>query len=514
MPKIFISYRRADSDAIAGRIRDRLASHYGDNSVYMDVDSIPFGQDFRDHVKEALASNEVLIAVVGPRWTGPGKGGPRIKAEADPVRFEVETALNAGIPVIPVLVGGATMPRPSDLPAELAHFSFRNAAPVDSGRDFHLHMDRLIRSMDAILLERSTADLSEPHSDQPTVPDPALAARLDQLMGVLASEAPHPTEEPAVDTGTADALVPPQPAKKLPAATPFPPVAEAPRKPPGESPPSSPEPPTADAPPASPVPPARPVKPDVVGRRRSRWPIVAALAACAVIGAVVLLLYRTPQLPRQDIGPSQAAAVKPAQQAGDAGPLAACSPDTPAVLRDDFASARPGWDLSQTTRGSTGFYADGQMVVQAAERASLGILYTSQRFKNVTICARVQSPADERTNATTGGGIAFWSRDSHRFYVAGVHPDGSYGVYRFGIGSASVIMPRTRVESVKPGLGVVNEIVVRLNGNSGTLYINGSKVGDFDGEAPDNGGSVGLWGQSQEDQANEWRFLSISVVEN
>src|SRR5215212_9966245 len=49
MAHIIISYRRADSDAIAGRIRDKLATHFGEDSVFMDIDSIPFGIDFREH---------------------------------------------------------------------------------------------------------------------------------------------------------------------------------------------------------------------------------------------------------------------------------------------------------------------------------------------------------------------------------------------------------------------------------------------------------------------------------
>src|SRR5882762_10276889 len=117
MTHITISYRRSDSDAIAGRIRDRLASHFGDESVFMDIDSIPFGFDFRDHIQEALAQNDILIAVIGPQWLGPGKGGSlRIMEETDPVRIEIETALKNGSAIIPVLVGGATMPEPADLP--------------------------------------------------------------------------------------------------------------------------------------------------------------------------------------------------------------------------------------------------------------------------------------------------------------------------------------------------------------------------------------------------------------
>jgi len=159
MPKIILSYRRSDSDAIAGRIRDKLVSHYGDESVFMDIDSIPFGLDFREHVKTALSENDILIAVIGPKWVGPDADGrARINEETDPVRIEVETALKRDIPVVPVLVGGASMPSPSLLPTGLQDLPFRNAAQIDAGRDFHQHMERLIRSMDRILkLKRDPA---------------------------------------------------------------------------------------------------------------------------------------------------------------------------------------------------------------------------------------------------------------------------------------------------------------------------------------------------------------------
>jgi len=154
MPNIIVSYRRADSDAIAGRIRDKLADHYGADAVFMDIDSIPFGIDFRDHVKEALLRNDLLIAIIGPKWLGPAKGRrARIHDEDDPVRLEIEAALHRGIPVVPVLVGRSTIPRPADLPESLRDLSFRNAAEVDAGRDFHQHMERLIRSIDRDIVQ-------------------------------------------------------------------------------------------------------------------------------------------------------------------------------------------------------------------------------------------------------------------------------------------------------------------------------------------------------------------------
>src|SRR5262245_9804281 len=155
MAKILLSYRRADSAAIAGRIFDRLVARYGATSVFMDVDNIPFGTDFREHIRETLQASDLLVAIVGPQWLG-SRGQSRIKDSTDPVRIEIETALQARLPIVPVLVDGTDMPQPSDLPEALEKFCYLNAAAVASGRDFHHHVDRLIRSIDQILSAKTT----------------------------------------------------------------------------------------------------------------------------------------------------------------------------------------------------------------------------------------------------------------------------------------------------------------------------------------------------------------------
>ena len=153
MTKIIISYRRSSSEWAALRIFDRLVAHYGRDSVFMDIDSIPFGNDFREHIDKAVRESDILIAVVGLDWIGVRDHGPnRIEEATDPVRIEVESALEQGIPVIPVLVDRATMPEVTDLPDSLKEFAFRNAAQVHAGRDFDQQVDRLIRSMDRIIL--------------------------------------------------------------------------------------------------------------------------------------------------------------------------------------------------------------------------------------------------------------------------------------------------------------------------------------------------------------------------
>jgi formylglycine-generating enzyme required for sulfatase activity len=143
---IFISYRRVDSSDVTGRIYDRLISAFDRNSVFKDVDSIPFGVDFRDHLDRAVSQCQVCLAVIGRTWLEvEDKGGRRrIDSSQDFVRLELESALRRNIPVIPVLVSGARMPAPDQLPFSLQSLAYRNAAQVRSDPDFHRDMDRLI----------------------------------------------------------------------------------------------------------------------------------------------------------------------------------------------------------------------------------------------------------------------------------------------------------------------------------------------------------------------------------
>jgi uncharacterized protein len=123
----------------------------------MDIDSIPIGRDFREQIRTALSKADVVVAVVGSSWLGVRRGGhARIDDESDPVRVEIEMALERGIPIIPVLVGDTKMPEPSKLPDGMKAFSFINAATVATGRDFNVHMERLVRSVDTLIQERAS----------------------------------------------------------------------------------------------------------------------------------------------------------------------------------------------------------------------------------------------------------------------------------------------------------------------------------------------------------------------
>ncbi|MFL5070660.1 MAG: TIR domain-containing protein [Xanthobacteraceae bacterium] len=186
MSKIAVSYRREDSGPVTGRIFDRLVARYGKQSVFRDIENIPAGADFRHHIDDVLRNTNTLIVVLGRKWVGPVTAGrSRIHDEDDPVRIELETALQRGVSIIPVLIGDAKMPKASQLPESLKDFTFLNAVRVDPGQDFDHHTDRLIRSIERTLQPQSDSaglavagiDAGSPFLSPPVKPPQADEAR-------------------------------------------------------------------------------------------------------------------------------------------------------------------------------------------------------------------------------------------------------------------------------------------------------------------------------------------------
>lgn len=176
MAKIVLSYRRADSLEMAGRIRERLARHYGASAVFRDLDDIAIGQTFPDVIREAVAGSDAFLALIGRHWAVDGAGTARLLEAGDWVRFELETALACDVPIVPVLIGDAKMPPAGQLPPKLAPLCLVNAARVDPGGDFDYHMRRLI------------AAIEKPQSFVPAL---LLIDGADTLLGALASVFTH-----------------------------------------------------------------------------------------------------------------------------------------------------------------------------------------------------------------------------------------------------------------------------------------------------------------------------------
>jgi TonB family protein len=153
---IFVSYRRSDSQGEAGRVFDDLVKHFGEDTVFMDVAGIEVGRDFRKAIEEGVTKCGVLLVMIGPEWLDAKdeRGGRRLQDPSDFVRIETASALKRDIPVVPVLVRGAKMPSPEQLPEELKELAYRNCIELTHARwksDIHLLVEALRRSLPVTL---------------------------------------------------------------------------------------------------------------------------------------------------------------------------------------------------------------------------------------------------------------------------------------------------------------------------------------------------------------------------
>ena len=146
--RIFISYRREDAEGEAGRLFDDLVAAFGEQSVFMDVATIGLGEDFRKVIDNSVAKCRVLLAVIGRNWLQDKDetGKRRLDNPSDFVRLETASALKRSIPVVPVLVHGARMPRLEELPGDLQELAYRNGMEI-RGTSWRSDVQVLIKAL-------------------------------------------------------------------------------------------------------------------------------------------------------------------------------------------------------------------------------------------------------------------------------------------------------------------------------------------------------------------------------
>jgi len=156
---IFISYRRVDSVYAVDQLDERLKLAFGADAVFRDVSSIAPGAVFPDRIRRALDVARVALVVIGPGWlratadpndiTSPR----RLDDPADWVRIEIESLLGRGdgVSVIPVLLGGASVPQPADLPPALATLPSRNGVTLPPFPNFAESLRQVVEAVGRLL---------------------------------------------------------------------------------------------------------------------------------------------------------------------------------------------------------------------------------------------------------------------------------------------------------------------------------------------------------------------------
>ena len=134
--RIFINYRRDDVAGVAGRLSDSLGRYFGDGRVFRDVDGIDAGANFEEVLKTTTQSADAMIVLIGRHWAtvADAQGRPRLHDPDDWVAREIAAALTKNIPVYPVLIESAQMPRADELPASLQLLVRHNAISISDHR--------------------------------------------------------------------------------------------------------------------------------------------------------------------------------------------------------------------------------------------------------------------------------------------------------------------------------------------------------------------------------------------
>lgn len=217
---IFISYRRGEDAGFAGRLFDRLVPTFRSQRLFMDVDSIPLGQDFVSVLEARVAECDVMLALIGRGWLATTD---RLDNPDDFVRVEIASGLAGGKRVIPVLFDDVAMPRREQLPEELKPLARRQGVRL-SHESFRTDSQRLIRALKEALADAAKARQVEsvpgtaqkpaelaPPSDHPSAsvrPPPGAAS-------LAVTAAPKPTLGDAAKARRGKSVRPPPGAASL-----------------------------------------------------------------------------------------------------------------------------------------------------------------------------------------------------------------------------------------------------------------------------------------------------------
>lgn len=163
MSKIFISYRRDDSPHAAGRIYDRLAEKFGRESIFIDINSIPFGVDYRHYVINTIRCCSAFLLIIGDQWLSNKdcNDNMRLNNPSDFLRIEIESAIQLNIPITPILVGRyASMPKENQLPISLKDLIFRQAIEARPGAVFNAQIDYMVKELESVISDQQARSIN------------------------------------------------------------------------------------------------------------------------------------------------------------------------------------------------------------------------------------------------------------------------------------------------------------------------------------------------------------------
>ena len=172
MRRIFVSYRRAESEYAAGALGRELRRFFGDEYVFRDKEDITGGVSWRQHVLQAIEGDSALLVLISKNWTHTtdAHGKRRLDDSTDPVRLEIADAIREGAAVFPILLEGAEMPGEAELPVEIRPLAEYNALRLRDG-DWSHDINKILGTLEKLGFKaRQAAAGDNPRTAGPAIP--------------------------------------------------------------------------------------------------------------------------------------------------------------------------------------------------------------------------------------------------------------------------------------------------------------------------------------------------------
>jgi hypothetical protein len=172
---------------------------------------------------------------------------------------------------------------------------------------------------------------------------------------------------------------------------------------------------------------------------------------------------------------------------------------------DDFKNPDAGWIHSDN-----GKIGNGVITLMPAVKAYTSAYNRTYLFGDADVCAQIKID-DFAEPEQLSGGLMFWMTETNNYYVFSIYPNGGWNISRLA-GTRWITIGRGNSDAIKKGAGDLNEVELRLSGNTGTGYVNGTKVATFNGQPPEGGGYFGAYGASEDERANIWEFRDFRIL--
>jgi hypothetical protein len=172
---------------------------------------------------------------------------------------------------------------------------------------------------------------------------------------------------------------------------------------------------------------------------------------------------------------------------------------------DDFKTPDAGW-----LHSDHGKIGSGAITLMPAADGTTSAYNAAYIFSDADVCVQIKV-SDFTKPEKLNGGLTFWVTDFNSYFLFAIYPDGTW-TYQRKAGARWINISSGNSDAIKKGAGDVNEVEVRLAGNAGTGYVNGTKVATFSGQPPEGGSSFGVFAQSESERVNIWEFRDFRIL--